>query len=63
MTKPIVAFTILRTRLIIRATFKLLQFCVDEISQCVLQTAVASVQSPGCDTEWLICVNVVILSG
>ena len=26
---------------------------------CVLQTAVASLQSPDCDTEWLIGVNVV----
>jgi hypothetical protein len=22
-----------------------------------MQTAVASIQSPNCDTEWLICVN------
>jgi len=26
---------------------------------CVLQTAVASLQSPDCDTEWIIGVNVV----
>jgi len=24
----------------------------------VLQTAVGSLQSPDCDTEWIICVNV-----
>jgi hypothetical protein len=24
----------------------------------VLQTAVASLQSPDCDTEWIICINV-----
>ena len=26
---------------------------------CVLQTAVASLQSPDCDTEWIIGVNIV----
>ena len=35
-----------------------IQICVAEISLCVLQTAVGSLQSPECDTEWIICVNV-----
>ena len=35
-----------------------LQICIAEIRLCVLQTAVDSLQSPDCDTEWIICVNV-----
>ena len=30
---------------------------------CVLQTAVGSLQSPDCDTEWIIGVNVVTGGG
>ena len=36
-----------------------IQISVDAICLCVLQTAVASLQSADCGTEWLICVNVV----
>ena len=38
---------------------QLFTFCVAAILLCVLQTAVGSLQSPDCDTEWLIGVNVV----
>ena len=42
----------------LRTTFKFFKFCVAEIRLCVLQTAVGSLQSPDCDTEWMICINV-----
>jgi len=32
--------------------------CIAEIHLCVLQTAVGSLQSPDCDTAWIICINV-----
>ena len=38
---------------------ELFTFCVAEIRLCVLQTAVASLQSADCDTEWLIGINLV----
>ena len=59
MNKLIVAFTILLKHLTIHTTLQLFIFCVAAISLCVLQTAVASLQSPDCDTEWIIGVNVV----
>jgi len=43
----------------LRTTLQLFRFCVAEIRLCVLQTAVASLQSADCDTEWLIGINVV----
>jgi len=49
--------TIKATR--IRTALQLSQFCVAEIHLCVLQTAVGSLQSADCDTEWLIGTNVV----
>jgi hypothetical protein len=39
-------------------TNPVIQICIGEIRLCVLQTAVGSLQSPDCDTEWIICVNV-----
>jgi hypothetical protein len=59
MTKLIVAFTILRKHLTIHKTLQLFTFCVAATRLCVLQTAVASLQSPDCDIEWLVGVNVV----
>jgi len=35
-----------------------IQICIAEIRLYVLQTEVGSLQSPDCDTEWIICVNV-----
>ena len=46
-------------RLAILTTSQLFTFCVAAIRLCVLQTAVASLQSADCDTEWLIGINVV----
>ena len=48
-----------RTHLTIPTTLQLFTFCVAEILLCVLQRAVASLQSAVCDTEWLIGINVV----
>jgi hypothetical protein len=59
MTTLIVVFPILRNHLTIHTTLQLFRFCVAEIRLCVLQTAVGSLQSADCDTEWLIGVNVV----
>ena len=59
MTKLIVTFTILRKHLTISTTHHLCRFCIAAISLCVLQTAAGSLQSPDCDTEWIIGVNVV----
>ena len=42
----------------IPTTLQLFRFCVAEIRLCVLQTAVAYLQSPDCDSEWLIGTNV-----
>ena len=50
---------ILRTCQKIHTTLQLSRFCVAAIHLCVLQTAVASLQSADCDTEWLIGINVV----
>jgi hypothetical protein len=48
-----------RKRTNIRTTHWLFTFCVFSVGLGVLQAAVASLQSPDCDTEWLIGINVV----
>ena len=48
-----------RTHLKTCTTLHLCRFCASEICLCVLQTAVASLQLPNCDTEWIIGINVV----
>ena len=48
-----------RTHLTIPTALQLFTFSVAAIRYCVLQTAVASLQSADCDTEWLIGINIV----
>ena len=59
MTKLVVAFRNFAKASTISTTLQLFTFCVAAVRLCVLQTAVASLQSADCDTEWLIGINVV----
>ena len=59
MTKLVVAFPNFAKAHKIHTTIQLFIFYVAEIRLCVLQTAVGSLQSADCDTEWLIGINVV----